>query len=112
MFVVDGVVGDVLFWTLRKVTGDAYYTLALHKVWVKIYSRMLKTLVPAGVAHEMRGADCVTVKRDVSAMFTECPTSAVSGEGGDGADLHSQRILDIHSQKKDSVRLARGAGVA
>ena len=102
MFDTDGVVGDVLFWTLRKVMGEAYYTLELHKVWVKIYSRMLKTLIPAGVAHEMRGEDGATVKRDVSAMFSECPTTAVSqaDSPGDSDCLHSQKILDIHCSQK------------
>ena len=118
MLRLDAVVGDVLFWTLRKVMGEAYYTLELHKVWVKIYSRMLKTLVPAGVALELKGDESTVAKRDVSSMFADrahsitvasgCPHSDRSASGcpysGGHADgpcesLESQKIIDSHSLK-------------
>jgi hemoglobin-like flavoprotein len=49
----DGVVGEVLFWAIRSCVGDLY-TFDTHKAWVKIYSRMLKTMVPVAVAHELK----------------------------------------------------------
>ncbi len=30
------------------------YTYDVHQAWVKIYSRMLKTMVPVAVAHELK----------------------------------------------------------
>ena len=50
----DGVVGEVLFWTLRNCTGPTVYTHDVHQAWVKVYSRMLKIMVPLAVAHELR----------------------------------------------------------
>lgn len=105
--------GDVLFWTLRKVMGDAYYTLELHRCWVKIYSRMLKTLVPAGVAHELQGDDTHTVKRDIASMFSEGGSSNGSSSTGPIKSnesttdrLHSQRIIDDHKEASMSIRPA------
>lgn len=51
---IDGVVGEVLFWSIRLCTGPTVYTYDVHQSWVKIYSRMLKTMVPLAVAHELR----------------------------------------------------------
>jgi hypothetical protein len=48
------VVGEVLFWSIRLCTGPTVYTYDVHQAWVKIYSRMLKTMVPLAVAHELR----------------------------------------------------------
>ena len=50
----DGLVGEVLFWSIRKCIGTAQYTVEVHEAWVKIYSRMLKTMVPVAVAHELK----------------------------------------------------------
>lgn len=49
-----GVVGEVLFWSIRLCTGPTIYTYEVHQAWVKIYSHMLKTMVPLAVAHELR----------------------------------------------------------
>ena len=46
--------GEVLFWSIRLCTGPTVYTYDVHQAWVKIYSRMLKTMVPLAVAHELR----------------------------------------------------------
>lgn len=51
----DGIVGEVLFFTLRETLGPSVYTMEIHKIWVKIYSRMLRTIVPVAVAMEMKG---------------------------------------------------------
>ena len=34
--------------------GAELYTYDIHQSWVKIYSRMLKTMVPVAVAHELK----------------------------------------------------------
>ncbi len=43
-FSSDGIVGDVLFYTLRKCLGIDY-NLACHLAWVKIYCQMLKVIL-------------------------------------------------------------------
>eukprot|EP01038_Epipyxis_sp_PR26KG_P005052 gene5052-7053_t len=48
-----GIVGEVLFWALRNCLGDSVYTPECHFGWTKIYSRMLRTMVPVAVAHEL-----------------------------------------------------------
>lgn len=46
-------VGEVLFWSIRNCVGPTVYTNEVHNAWVKIYSRMLKTMVPVAVAYEL-----------------------------------------------------------
>ena len=48
-----GIVGEVMFWTLGKVLGPAY-TPEVHDAWVKIFSSMMKVIVPIAVAHELK----------------------------------------------------------
>jgi len=48
-----GVVGDVLFWTLRHVLGLTAYTNKVHNAWVRIFSAMLEIIVPVAVAFEL-----------------------------------------------------------
>eukprot|EP01034_Spumella_vulgaris_P024696 gene24696-31070_t len=61
----NGVVGDVLFWTLKKV---------------KVYSRMLRTIVPVAVSMELK---------DGSAQLTRLST-------------HNKMFLDMSDQSRDS----------
>ena len=51
---IDGMVGEVLFWSLRQVLGPNDYNLNAHRVWIRVYSRMLKVMVPIAVAHELK----------------------------------------------------------
>jgi hypothetical protein len=78
-----------LFWTLRETLGPTIYTPKLHDIWVKIFSRMLKTIVPIAVAIELRGdvglrnfevtrtaedyTNAYTMKHDVSSKRNQCP---------------------------------------
>ena len=48
-----GIVGEVMFWTLGKILGPAY-TPEVHDAWVKIFSSMMKIIVPIAVAHEIK----------------------------------------------------------
>ncbi|RYH04781.1 hypothetical protein EON65_46525 [archaeon] len=45
--------GEVLFWSIKQCVG-AMYTPEVHLAWVKIYSRMLRTMVPVAVAYELK----------------------------------------------------------
>eukprot|EP01039_Chlorochromonas_danica_P003562 gene3562-3901_t len=49
-----GLVGEVLFWAIRQCIGLESYTNEVHQAWVKIYSRMLRTMVPVAVAYELK----------------------------------------------------------
>lgn len=48
-----GVVGEVLFYTLHTVLGSEVYNKNAHISWTKIFSRMLKVMVPVAIAYEM-----------------------------------------------------------
>ena len=48
-----GIVGDVLFWTLRKCLGSEYDALTA-VAWTKIYSYMLYVIVPVAAADEIQ----------------------------------------------------------
>lgn len=49
----DGLVGDVLFWSISRCVGQDVYTDDIHQAFIKIISRMLRTMVPAAVRYEM-----------------------------------------------------------
>jgi len=49
-----GIVGEVLFWTLRAILGPQEYSNELNGAWVKIYSRMLRVMVPIAIAYELK----------------------------------------------------------
>jgi hypothetical protein len=42
-----------MFWTLAKVLGQAY-TAEVHQAWVKIFSSMMRVIVPIAVHHELQ----------------------------------------------------------
>lgn len=46
--------GEVLFWSIKQCIGAELYTPDVHVAWIKVYSRMLKTMVPVAVAYEMK----------------------------------------------------------
>jgi hemoglobin-like flavoprotein len=48
-----GIVGSVLFYTLKKVLNEEYSEV-VHRAWVKIYSAMLSVIVPMVVDYELQ----------------------------------------------------------
>lgn len=50
---LDGLVGEVLFWSIRQTIGPTHYTYDVHQAWVKIFSKMLTIMVPVAVAYEL-----------------------------------------------------------
>ncbi len=42
------------------VLGDVYYTPQVHSAWVRIYSRMLRTIVPVAVSMELKDGSAQT----------------------------------------------------
>ena len=83
-----GIVGEVMFWTLGKVLGPAY-TPEVHNAWVKIFSSMMKVIVPIAVAHELRDNTSQRVRlekaRDQGAeigLYYESPGQRVAAATG------------------------------
>lgn len=69
-----GVVGEVLIYSIRKCIGPDGFNPTVHLAWIKIYSRMLKTMVPVAVAHEIR---------DGSAQQKRFLTNSIGLSGGE-----------------------------
>lgn len=70
--VIDGIVGDVLFWSIQKVIGEEAYTQEVHHAWIHIYSRLLKVIVPIAVEAELhdKDNDVSKTKRQEACIFT------------------------------------------
>uniref|UniRef100_A0A7S0SYC4 Globin domain-containing protein n=1 Tax=Chromulina nebulosa TaxID=96789 RepID=A0A7S0SYC4_9STRA len=49
-----GIVGEVLFFTLKHCLGVSIYTKDIHEAWVRIFSRMLTVIVPVAVSFEIK----------------------------------------------------------
>jgi hypothetical protein len=47
-----GIVGEVMFWSLKTVLGELY-DADCHRAWVKLFSSMLAVIVPVAVSSEM-----------------------------------------------------------
>lgn len=47
-----GLVGEILFYTLRHCLGPAY-TVLVSRAWIKVFSRMLRVIVPKAIALEL-----------------------------------------------------------
>mmetsp|Transcript_22680 Transcript_22680/g.20597 ORF Transcript_22680/g.20597 Transcript_22680/m.20597 type:complete len:261 (+) Transcript_22680:32-814(+) len=47
------IIGDVMFWSLREVLGSLYDDRT-NEAWIKIFSMMLKVIVPIAIDHELK----------------------------------------------------------
>jgi len=47
-----GVFGEILFYALQGTMGFDYYSFEVHQAWVKLYSHLLKTMIPVAVGCE------------------------------------------------------------
>lgn len=83
-----GVVGDVLFYTIKKCVGSTVFTGDVLDAWIRIYSAMLQEIVPLAVHFERKGLHQGSVQRQWSVIgsrnnadfdTTETAVSAVSG---------------------------------
>ena len=59
--IIDGIVGEIILFTLRKCCGDSF-TTAAHYGWAKILSRMLDVILPVVVKYEVENAEMVHEK--------------------------------------------------
>lgn len=53
MFLLDGIMGEVLFYAIKTCVGPIVYTTVAHSGWAKIYSKMLDSIVPNAVKFEL-----------------------------------------------------------
>eukprot|EP01031_Cornospumella_fuschlensis_P026971 gene26971-32586_t len=88
-----GIVGEILFWVMRHVLGTSTYLQAVHFAWVKVYSRMLTTIVPVAIGLELKGGSVMAKERTSyrsSAMFDKTTMKAVeesTQRGSHGAPM-------------------------
>lgn len=64
-----GIVGEVLLWAIRSCVGHTTYTSKVNIAWVKVYSRMLRTMVPVAVTYELQRGSGAQDKRFTSAAL-------------------------------------------
>ncbi len=105
-FKIDGVVGEVLFWSIRLCTGPSVYTYDVHQAWVKIYSRMLRTMVPLAVSHELRDGsaqekrflgDSIGLSLAEESVLNDFQSAHQEAETGDvNAMLSSEARTSLH----------------
>jgi len=67
---IDGIVGEVLFWSLQKVLGQDCFTEEVLHAWVKVYNRLIRTIVPIAVELELHG--CATMVMNKQPVLTSC----------------------------------------
>ena len=53
----------MLIYAIRATCGVDAFNPTAHLAWIKIYSRMLKTMVPVAVAHELKDGSSFQSKR-------------------------------------------------
>ena len=52
-YYLDGICGEVLFYSIQQTIGSTAYTAEVHRGWIKIYSKMLTAIVPLVVHYEL-----------------------------------------------------------
>lgn len=57
----DGIFGECLFWTLKLTLGPEYDAIT-HMGWVKIFSRVLKAMIPVAIEYELENKDTLRTR--------------------------------------------------
>jgi hypothetical protein len=103
----DGIVGEVLFWVLRHTIGPKMYSMAVHSIWVKVYSRMLTTIVPVAISLELRGGKSKaheerfsTSHNQDSFMFSQADSSQHNSVAGSAADEEEDNVRKAEMTKQ------------
>lgn len=50
---LDGLFGEVLFWTIKSCLGSEVYTVQTHLAWIKFFSKILAVIIPLVVKYEI-----------------------------------------------------------
>lgn len=93
--ILDGLVGEVLFWVMRTVLGSEIYNREVHIAWVKVYNRMIRVMVPLAVALEFHGGPSTSHKErftdyEVHMFSAACGNlSLISDNNNDSSSSYS-----------------------
>lgn len=82
-----GVVGEILFYTLRTVLGPVAYDKTVHRAWVMVFSSMLKTLIPIAVQYEMTTGSKYQETRDYVSDDARSMDFSTNNSSRDGASV-------------------------
>ena len=94
-----GIMGDVLFWTLKYCLGTQYNSI-MHFAWVKIFSYMLRIIVPVAVADEIAE---IRSQRSFTGKRVSPEVGGLSEQPSIGESLKKAR----ESNKKDTSATAK-----
>lgn len=86
-----GIVGEVMFWTLREVVGHEVFDKETHLAWIRIFSRILSVVVPVAVAYEIKTGgvsqrDRVAAENVIQHNKLEFESAAASRQGSAKVD--------------------------
>jgi len=99
-----GIVGEVLFWALRFVIGNETYTDTTHSAWVKIYSRMLRIIVPAAISWELQlGSAKIAAERIVETNKSTMLSMNSAAYTTSSNSHKTLRVPSIHGKAKGGV---------
>ena len=88
-----------MFWALRLVVGTELYTDQMHSAWVKVYSRMLRVIVPVAISWELeRGSSKVQSTRVSNSRSRAVDSAYVS------------TTAQLPAQKRILPTVGKGAG--
>lgn len=85
LFIVDGIFGECLFWVLKLIVGPEYDAVT-HMGWVKIFSRVLKVMVPIAVQYEIDNKE--SMKNRIASRHSAMTTAL------EKSTLHSSAVDD------------------
>lgn len=114
---IDGIVGEVLLWALRRCLGPDAFTSEVHVAWLKIYSRMLRIMVPVAVCYE-RQLNAEALKADSSRAISNFNERRnIHAQSRILADFIDPRILNttdaiiesLVQNNQESIRVAQSA---
>jgi hemoglobin-like flavoprotein len=110
-----GIVGDVLFYSLRKVVGEDAYSREVELAWVKIYSSMLGIIVPLVVEYERTGVVHRTAERETGsggelidsahAAVVEADKASVDRENAKSAEREAEAKAVIAAEAAEEARM-------
>ena len=102
--------GEVLFWVLKHCLGSRVYSMGAHAVWVKVYSRMLTTIVPIAISLELKtGNSKAHEERFTSSHVQDSFISSQhqsTHQSETGSELGSRKNSQSMTAPEDDVRSA------
>lgn len=90
-----GIIGEVMFWSLKVCLGELY-DKETHHAWVKLFSSMLAVIIPAAVGYELDSnaaqADRIEIAQKSHAYSFKMPPNAKKDKNGHYVYKLSQRV--------------------